>query len=168
MGMTHIPGRRTRDAAGRRWRRVLGDDLDAIERWRARSIVTLVERSEFATYGVADLAAAVQRRGFTWLHLPIADMQAPGSAFAAAWDREGGGLMEKLAHGARVLVHCAGGFGRTGTIAARILVEFGVEPADAIAAVRTARPGAIETAAQERFVLSRAALGSSPQRIGGE
>jgi hypothetical protein len=53
-------------------------------------------------------------------------------------------------------------------MAARLLVEFGIAPSDAIAAVRAARPGTIETAAQEGFVLSRAALGSQTQRIGGE
>ena len=42
--------------------------------------------------------------------------------------------------------------GRGGTIAARLLVELGVKPDKAIADVRTARPGAIETPGQERFV----------------
>jgi ADP-ribosyl-[dinitrogen reductase] hydrolase len=52
-----------------------------------------------------------------------------------------------------VLVHCRGGLGRAGTIAARLLVELGMEPTKAIASVRGVRPGAIETSEQERFVL---------------
>jgi ADP-ribosyl-[dinitrogen reductase] hydrolase len=43
------------------------------------------------------------------------------------------------------LVYCCGGLGRAGTIAARLLVELGAEPITAIAGVRKARPGAIET-----------------------
>lgn len=168
IGMTHLPGRCGVDGGGRSWRRVLADDLAAIERWEARTMATLVESGEFATYGVADFPIAVRGRRFDWVHLPIADMQVPGAAFAAAWERHGTLLLERLSAGGRVLFHCAGGFGRTGMIAARILVAFGVTPAAAIAAVRHARPGTIETAAQEAFVLSCAALGSPRQRIGGE
>ena len=40
-----------------------------------------------------------------------------------------------------VLVHCRGGLGRAGTIAARLLIELGVEPAKAIEDVRAVRPG---------------------------
>jgi hypothetical protein len=43
--------------------------------------------------------------------------------------------------------------GRAGTIAARLLVELGMEPRKAIASVRAVRPGAIETSEQERFVM---------------
>lgn len=51
-----------------------------------------------------------------------------------------------------------GGLGRTGTIAAMLLVEFGSKPGDAITAVRAARAGAIETVEQENFVRSRKPL----------
>ena len=61
------------------------------------------------------------------------------------------GLCAEL--GGKVLVHCKGGLGRAGLVAARILVERGVPPRAAIDAVRTVRPGAVETAAQERHVL---------------
>jgi hypothetical protein len=45
------------------------------------------------------------------------------------------------------------------TIGARLLVELGMEPTKAIASVRAARPGAIETWEQEKF-----ALGIRPSR----
>lgn len=167
IGMTHLPGRRHRDGGGRLWRRELEHDLDAIEAWGARTVASLVESREFDVYGVPGFVAAMRRRGFAWLHMPIADMAIPAADFAMAWDRHGRDVLARLGAGERVLLHCAGGLGRTGMIAARILVEFGGEPAAAIAAVRIVRPGAIETTAQERFVLSRAALGSSSQRIGG-
>jgi protein-tyrosine phosphatase len=57
-----------------------------------------------------------------------------------------------LRSGGNVLVHCRGGLGRAGMIAARLLVEEGVPPETAMTAVRAARPRAIETPAQERWV----------------
>jgi ADP-ribosyl-[dinitrogen reductase] hydrolase len=57
-----------------------------------------------------------------------------------------------------VLLHCRGGLGRSGTIAARLLVELGENPRVAIDRVRRARHGAIETPAQEAHVLSCVAI----------
>ena len=53
-----------------------------------------------------------------------------------------------------ILVHCRGGLGRAGTIAARLLIEIGIDPKIAISEVRAVRPGAIETVEQEKYVLS--------------
>jgi ADP-ribosyl-[dinitrogen reductase] hydrolase len=62
-------------------------------------------------------------------------------------------LRGKLRQGGRLLLHCAGGLGRSGTIAARLLVELNeAAPEAAILAVRAARPGAIETPAQAAHV----------------
>ncbi len=46
-----------------------------------------------------------------------------------------------------------GGLGRAGTIAARLLIELDMEPPKAIVLGGGARPGDIETSAQEIFVL---------------
>ena len=53
-----------------------------------------------------------------------------------------------------MLLHCAAGLGRTGTLAARLLIASGCAAAGAIATVRQARPGAIESDAQEEFLLA--------------
>jgi ADP-ribosylglycohydrolase len=61
-------------------------------------------------------------------------------------------LHATLERGGRVLVHCRGGLGRAGTIAALMLIERGWSAPQAIRDVRAVRPGAIETAEQERWV----------------
>ena len=53
-----------------------------------------------------------------------------------------------------MVVTCMGGLGRSGTLAACLLVSAGTAPEAAIAAVRAARgPRALETIAQEDFVV---------------
>lgn len=153
IGMCHLPGRRGIDDAGRAWGRDLDADLAAIETWGAALLLTLVEEEEFARYGVPGFARRAAARRFAWLHLPIGDMQPPGEAFERGWRAHGGGVLAALSGGRRVAIHCVGGRGRTGTIAARIAVAFGAEPGEAIARVRAAREGAIETRAQELHVL---------------
>ena len=89
-----------------------------------------------------------------WHHLPIVDVQPPDARFEAAWLTSGPRLNEVLRQGGRVLVHCRGGLGRAGTVSARLLVELGVAPQEAVTRVRTARPRAIETEAQLQYVLN--------------
>ncbi|MFN9632974.1 MAG: ADP-ribosylglycohydrolase family protein, partial [Erythrobacteraceae bacterium] len=97
--------------------------------------------------------------GDTWTgHLPIRDVSVPGPDFEQAWQQHSPGLRARLRDGFDVVVHCKGGLGRAGTIAARLLIELGMEPAQAIGEVRQVRSGAIETRAQEHYVLSHAPL----------
>jgi len=54
-----------------------------------------------------------------------------------------------IKQGDNVLVHCRGGLGRSGTIAALLLIEFGLPNGLAIAQVRIARLAAIDIVEQK-------------------
>jgi len=58
----------------------------------------------------------------------------------------------QLEAGNPTAVHCAAGLGRTGTVLAGYLIAEGVRLDTAITRIRTARPGAIETREQIRFL----------------
>jgi ADP-ribosyl-[dinitrogen reductase] hydrolase len=94
----------------------------------------------------------VRRHQMEWFHLPIPDVSVPDAAFEARWLAAGDSLRGVIRCGGRMLIHCKGGLGRSGMMAARVLVELGWDPEAAIHAVRTVRPGAIETRAQEQVV----------------
>jgi ADP-ribosyl-[dinitrogen reductase] hydrolase len=154
IGITFCPGKYDPHAMTGGWRRDLNRDLDTIRDWGAAAVVTLLEPAELTLLKVERLGEEVLRRNMSWFHLPIADVSTPDERFEQEWDVAGEELCSILRSGSNVLVHCRGGLGRAGTIAARLLVELGMDPATAIASVRAVRPGAIETSDQEKFVLN--------------
>jgi ADP-ribosyl-[dinitrogen reductase] hydrolase len=154
IGVTFCPGKKQADALTGAWSRDLGLDLDAIRTWGAATVITLIESHEFRDLDVMDLGAEVRARSMEWLHLPIRDFSTPDERFEAGWAEHRLRLRDEVLAGSRVLVHCKGGLGRAGTVAAIMLLELGMTPPDAIRMVRQARKGAIETPGQEQYVRS--------------
>lgn len=130
----------------------LSGDLLRLRDWGARGLVTLIEDHELELLGVTSLPEQIEALGMRWWHLPIRDMDTPDRDFEMLWQSTGQELRRLLSDGCSIALHCRGGLGRTGTIAARLLVELGSAPALAIERVRTVRPGSIETREQEKFV----------------
>jgi ADP-ribosyl-[dinitrogen reductase] hydrolase len=157
VGITFCPGKHDQHARSGYWDRDLALDLDTIRDWGAAAVVTLLEHKELMLLKVDRLGEEVLRRNMLWFHLPIVDVSVPDEQFEQEWKVAGEELRSMLRRKLNVLVHCRGGLGRAGTITARLLVELGMEPTNAIAIVRAARPGTIETRDQERYVLNIAA-----------
>ena len=154
LGLCACPGGRRAMAVDHDPRIDLMVDLEAIRAFPAAGVVSLVDESELVMLGVDMLPRELQQAGIWWKHLPIADMGIPDRAWEDLWEAEGAAIRDALAAGDNVVMHCWAGLGRTGTVAARMLVEFGMDPAAAILRVRDARPGAIQTRKQEKYVLS--------------
>lgn len=152
IGITFCPGKQDPFGHTGAWRRDLGADLDAIVAWGAKLVLTLVEPEELVALKVPHLGREIQARGIAWRHLPIADYSVPNQVFEDHWVAHGHEIRQMLRNGEDVLLHCKGGLGRAGMIAARLLVELGREPEAAVRDVRRERKGAIETPAQLALV----------------
>lgn len=91
------------------------------------------------------------KNGVRCVHLPVQDFTPPTQEQLQEGTRE---MAAALARGETVAVHCGAGLGRTGTLVACHLLRCGqaASAAEAIARVRAARPGSVETDAQENAV----------------
>lgn len=152
LGLTFCPGKQGDSLTGGRWLRDLDTDLGAMRAWGAELVVTLMEQHEFELLRVQDLPERVRSNGMEWSHLPIRDVDVPAAPFDAAWDAVRSDILVRLAAGGRVVLHCRGGLGRTGIVAALLLMEGRMDANGAILKVRSVRQGAIETESQERYV----------------
>lgn len=152
IGITLCPGKVQPDGHSGAWCRNLALDLDWIQTWGASHVLTLIEQRELARLRVQRLPEAVRDRGLQWIHLPVTDRHPPDHRFRLHWPSIAPALHETLANDGRIVVHCMGGQGRAGTLAAVILHEAGIPMEEAIARVREARRGAIETEAQAEWL----------------
>ena len=149
--LTFAPGKKAPGLDGF-WRRDLRMDLRRLrEVYDVGVTVSLLDEHELKTLGIEDYQEEI--RGFRTLELrtfPIPDGGVPRDVdevrALVGW------ILERLGDGKHVAVHCRGGLGRSGLVAACCLVGVGVAPDAAIREVRLVRPGAIETPAQEAFV----------------
>lgn len=156
LGLTFCPGKQGRSVFGAPWKRDLKTDIQAIRDWGAAEVITLIEDHEFEMLSVPDLGDAVQDAGMRWRHLPIPDLDVPDAGFDAVWSEASREVADALSRGEKLLVHCRGGRGRTGLLAALILIDQGYGAEDALRLVRAVRSSAVETRAQENWLFGRA------------
>ena len=131
------------------------NELKNFNELNCSAIVSLVEDSEFVKmYNKRLFVHQVYSNNLNWFHLPIIDLKAPDHKFVDKWQTTKSLLKNDLIDGKNIIIHCMGGKGRSGTIAAILLIEFGDSNKEVINLVRKKRKGAIETKEQEDFILS--------------
>ena len=123
-------------------------DLLALRGAGVQAVLCLQEDQELRRLGegLSQRAAATEAAGMAFRSLPTPDFGEPDPDAlqeALRW------LEHALGTGQRVLVHCRAGLGRSGTVAAALLIMRGMDPEVAMALVRAHRPGAIESSSQE-------------------
>jgi protein-tyrosine phosphatase len=168
LGMTILPGRR---CSGKTAKEPRDLELDAatLASIGIDAFILLVEDHELVECGVPAFGEVMRDHGIEVVRCPIVDHQTPVDPSSAARPLSDDGRVPapgdveafaallrdtsiRLRAGYRLGVSCHGGVGRTGTFAACLLKEAGLDAETAIDVVRRCRRGAIETAGQEAFV----------------
>ena len=135
--------------------RELERDIATIARWGARALVSLLDDVEFSRLHLRRLPDAAAAAELIWYHVPLAVGALPDAEFDRTWTPIGLRLHEILRSGGKVAIHCRDGRERAAMITARLLIEMGCKPLDAINRVRAARPGTLELAEVEGYLRTR-------------
>jgi protein-tyrosine phosphatase len=132
-----------------------GDWLDGeADGWRRAGldvVVSLLEKDEAAQLDLVHESGIAEAKGIHFISFPIPDRGVP-SSMADAFSMLGI-LAGSLGGGKNVAVHCRQGVGRSGLIAAALLVTSGMDAEKAIEVVSAARGQTVpETAAQRQWI----------------
>jgi len=94
-----------------------------------RQVVSLLESAEASALGLEREAQLVVAESMKFVSFPIPDMGLPASVCAfAGLARD---LYRQVAAGDNTLLHCRGGVGRSGLLAAAVLLHCGMDPLQA-------------------------------------
>jgi protein-tyrosine phosphatase len=149
LGLTFAPGKKTDETDGL-WERDLETDLRRLsEEYGVEALVSLMERDEYSDLQISEFFRKAKEMDMDVLHLPIPDYGVPSAPEEENYRPLIEDVTGRLEEGQTVVIHCRGGLGRSGLVAASVLVALGHPSGEAIRIVRGAREGALETPDQE-------------------
>ena len=131
---TPCPG--TKDAS-------LSDSVAQLKAAGAAAIITLMPQQELTQNNADNIGAICSELGLQWFQLPIDDDCAPLQPFEQAFATQKADILSLLKAGKTVAIHCKGGSGRTGLMAAILMTQLGYSKADATTQVQNLRPKAL-------------------------
>jgi hypothetical protein len=152
IGMVPCPGRRDEEAQSADWRADFETDLARIAAWQPQLVIALLAPSEFVRPALPEFQARVTELGLPWEYAPVGNYGVPDTVFMQQWVQLGERARAILQQNGRIILHCRYGLGRTGLVAAMLLIELGSSATESIDLVRAARPHTIQNGRQLDFV----------------
>ncbi len=115
----------------------LEDEIASWRRGGVDTVFSLLTAEEERDLDIAREAAAARAHGMKFLSYPILDRQVPNSE--AEFTKALENLEVELKDGRNVVLHCRQGIGRTGLVAACLLLRKGIDPETAVRQLSAAR-----------------------------
>lgn len=119
----------------------LESEIEALQSNGVDMLVSLLMPEEEPLLNVEAEATLCQQKGLRFISFPIPDFDIPTSFQEV--NQLVDQLQDALLAGRKVVIHCRGGIGRSGMVAACLLIKQGISVSDSLAALRTARRCAV-------------------------
>lgn len=109
----------------------------------ATALVSAMPMDELTKNHVETLPQVCSAHDIKWVHLPVEDDKSPEQAFTEQLIQHRDELLDLINNKATIAIHCKGGSGRTGLIAAVLLLESGQSWQAVKEQVQSLRPKAL-------------------------
>lgn len=126
----------------------LKDDVSNWKRAQVDDVLSLLTPDEEQDLDLHDEAGEVRAQGMSFTSFPIPDRQIPKSESQLAEVLES--ITRDLSAGKNILIHCRQGIGRSGLVAACLLVKKGMSPGAAVDSVSATRGVSVPETAEQR------------------
>ncbi len=131
----------------------LSDDIGSWQQAGIQTVVSALTPEEEQELDLTNERTAVEARGLRFLSLPIPDRDVPPSR--AAVIAVAATVKHDLRSGKKVLIHCRQGIGRSGIIAACLLIDSGVPVEEALQTLSSKRGLPVPETEEQRRWLER-------------
>ena len=126
----------------------LSDELTDWKHAGVDSVLSLLTSSEEGDLGLQEEGSGARLAGLDFFSFPIEDRQVPRSEAKLSETLDS--VSEALSEGKNVLVHCRQGVGRSGLVAACLLVKKGMSPGAAVDKISSVRGVAVPETEEQR------------------
>lgn len=136
----------------------LAESVATLKQAGASAIITVLPDAEINALNVPELGRQTEGQQISWFQLPVEDNCPPEHEFMAAFTEAREELLALIEQQATIAIHCRGGSGRTGLIAAILLLESGMPWQEVRTLVQSIRPKALTLAPHTEFLAQHYSL----------
>lgn len=130
----------------------LSASLDHLAQADTKLLLTLMFDDEMESNDILMMPSLCEKHGIAWLQLPIVDDDYPRAEFEHAWRQFHQRILATINNGYSVAIHCKGGTGRTGLVAAMIMSCYGWPIEKIINSIQLVRPQALKIKTQLAYL----------------
>ena len=130
----------------------LTSSIKTLKEAGADLLISMLPTDEIIKLNVTELGRETEQQGMTWYQLPVEDDHAPEQDFFSAFNPVKEAILGHLKEKKTIVIHCRGGTGRTGMMAAILLLESGYSWDKTKSLIQSIRPKALTIPAHVAFL----------------
>ncbi len=130
----------------------LNESLKDLKQAGTTVLLTLMSDEEMTENQIEFIPQLCKQQQITWLQLPIVDDDVPNKVFENKWKQYQVLILATIINGGCLTIHCKGGKGRTGLVAAMILTCYGWPIEKVISCIQNVRPEALKVKEQLAYL----------------
>jgi len=126
----------------------LESSIEVLKQAGTNMMLTLMFDGDMINNNISTLPLLCEKNNIAWLQLPIVDDDVPCEIFECLWHKNIEAILGVINNQGAIIIHCKGGYGRTGLVASLILLCYGLTAKQAMRKVQGVRHNSLKNERQ--------------------